>query len=240
MAIIKTFQTSEELAYSAATHFATLAEDAIDDHGKFSVALAGGSTPTETYQTLATIEFAQQVDWERVHVFWGDERPVPPTHPDSNYKRPYEILLNPLAVREENIHRIQGENEPAQAALNYEKSIRHHFGGDSPRFDLILLGMGADGHTASLFPGTQALHEDSRWVIAHHIDKLNSERITFTPKLINAAANVTFLVTGEHKAERLRHVLSGRYQPDHWPAQIIRPTNGKLYWFVDSHAAKFL
>ncbi len=240
MSIIKTCATPEDLAMTAAEHIVTVAAEAIDDHDYFTIALTGGSTPRGTYETLATIEFAQRMDWERAHIFWSDERAVPPDHKESNYRMAYESMLKPLAIPEENIHRVLSELEPERAALHYQDTLTEFFSQEPARFDLILLGLGTDGHTASLFPGTEAIHEKKETVVAHYVEKMESWRITFTPKLINAALNVTFLVSGQRKATVLRQVLSGRYQPENLPAQIVRPNNGILRWIVDAEAADLL
>lgn len=237
MAIIKTHSTPDDLAHAAATHFATLSQEAIADHGYFSVALAGGSTPKATYQALATIEFAEQVQWEYVHVFWGDERTVAPEHEDSNFRMAMETMLEIVPIPKENIHRIPAEIKPADAARVYERTLQDFYDPNNVVFDLILLGMGNDGHTASLFPGNPAILEEKKLVAATFVEKFAAWRITFTPALINAANNVTFLVSGEKKAWRLRQVLVGRYQPEVLPSQIVRPNHGKLRWLVDEAAA---
>ena len=245
---IETHPDAASLARAAAKHFVVLAREAIVDHDQFAVALAGGSTPRGMYALLAGDEFAAQVDWSRVHVFWGDERCVPPDHPDSNYRMAWEVLLNHVPIPADNIHRIRCEMEPTQAATHYEETLRAFFAthpaepgsgdqGPAPRFDLILLGMGNDGHTASLFPGTAALHEQTRWVVAHYVEKLGAWRVTFTPVVLNAAANVIFLLSGASKAERLCQVLTGPYQPDVLPAQLVQPRGGHLLWLVDAAAA---
>ena len=241
MSEFRVYPDGASLARAAAEHFATLATEALAARGRFAVALSGGSTPHPTYALLASPEFAGRVDWPRVHVFWGDERGVPPDHPDSNYRMAREALLDHVPLPAHNVHRIHGEMEPQQAAAGYEHTLRaffaQHPGRPSPRFDLILLGMGDDGHTASLFPGTAALHEGARWVVAHYVHKLRVWRVTLTPVAINAAAHVTFLVSGAGKAERLRQVLNGPYQPDVLPVQIVRPTDGRLLWLADAAAA---
>jgi 6-phosphogluconolactonase len=286
---IGTYPDSDRLAHAAAEHFVTLTAEAIAAHGQFVVALSGGSTPRAAYALLATEEFAARpstesilskaeglrtgVDWSRVHIFWGDERCVPPDHPDSNYRMVRETLLDHIPLPARNVHRIRGEIKPEEAAADYERTLRSFFaqqpkrhccatgeketrvlpipsvvspsarlrtGAVEPRFDLVLLGMGQDGHTASLFPGTAALHEGARWVVAHYVDKLSAWRITLTPVVFNAAAHITFIVSGAGKAERLREVLAGPYQPDVLPAQIVRPTDGRLLWLVDAAAAAHL
>jgi len=240
MAIIQTYPTPDELAHAAADHFAALAQEAISSHGRFSVALAGGSTPRATYELLATIEYAQKVDWERVHVFWGDEWAAPPDHEDSNYRMAYETMLKYLAIPRANIHRVSGEAWPQDAAQAYENTIHQFFHPRPTSFDLILLSMGDDGHTAAIFPRTMAVHEDALLVTACFVEKLEAWRVTFTPRLINAAQNVIFLVSGERKARRLWQVLVGPYQPEVLPAQAIRPTRGRLRWLIDQAAALHL
>jgi 6-phosphogluconolactonase len=239
MAEIRTYPDAASLARAAAKHFVTLATAAIAARGRFAVALSGGSTPRATYALLASDEFTTRVDWPRVHVFWGDERCVPPDHPDSNYRMAREALLDKIPIPTENVHRIRGELAPDEAAAAYQAELEAVLGAGG-RFDLILLGMGGDGHTASLFRGAAALHEGARWVVAHYVDKLAAWRVTLTPAAINAAAQVTFVVSGAGKAERLREVLARPYQPDVLPAQIVRPTDGRLLWLVDAAAAAHL
>jgi 6-phosphogluconolactonase len=236
MSEFRVYPDAASLARAAVEHFVTLSTAAIATRGRFVVALSGGSTPRATYALLATGEFAAGVDWPHVHVFWGDERCVPPDHPDSNYRMARETLLDRVPIPADNIHRIRGELEPNQAAAAYQAELEATLDADG-QFDLILLGMGADGHTVSLFPGTAALHEQTRWVVAHYVDKLSAWRVTLTPVIINAAAHVTFIVAGSGKAGRLREVLAGPHQPDVLPAQIVKPTNGRLLWLVDAAAA---
>jgi len=244
MVEIQTFADAASLARAAADQWVELAEASIAGHGQFSVALSGGSTPRALYLLLAAEEFAARVDWPRLHVFWGDERCVPPDHPESNYGMARQALLDCVPIPISNIHRISCELEPQQAAAAYEQTMRAFFSGGArrleappPRFDLVLLGMGEDGHTASLFPGAAALGERTRWVVAYNVIKLGAWRVTLTPIAINAAAHVMFLVSGANKAEKLRQVLAGPYRPDERPAQIVRPTRGRLVWLVDAAAA---
>jgi 6-phosphogluconolactonase len=215
----------------AADRFVTLARSALAAQGRFTVALSGGSTPKPLYEQLVT----QPIEWQRVHVFWGDERCVPPAHPDSNYGMARQAWLAHIDIPEQNVHRLRGEIDPAQAAQQYEDELRAVFG-TLPRFDLILLGMGTDAHTASLFPGTAALHEQRRWVMAQFVGKLQANRLTLTPPVINAAANVTFLIGGSDKAAALQAVWHGAHDPDRYPAQIVKPTAGHLSWLVDRAA----
>jgi 6-phosphogluconolactonase len=237
MAEVRVYTGASALARAAAEHFVALSIAAVRAHGQFAVALSGGSTPKTLYSLLATNEFAARLDWTRVHIFWGDERCVPPEHPDSNYRMARQALLDHAPIPAGNIYRIQGEREPAEAADDYERALQAFFTRRQPRFDLILLGMGDDGHTASLFPGTAVIHEQARWVVAYYVEKLRAWRVTLTPVVINAAANVTFVVSGAGKAECLSRVLTGPYQPDVLPAQIVRPADGHLLWLLDVDAA---
>jgi 6-phosphogluconolactonase len=216
------------VAREAADRFVALARSAIASHGRFTVALSGGSTPKLLYEQLIT----RSIAWQHVHVFWGDERCVPPDHPDSNYGMAQRALLSHVDIPSPNVHRLRGELDPAQAAQAYEDDLCSVFG-TRPRFDLILLGLGADAHTASLFPQTPALHEQQRWVVAQYVEQLQANRLTLTPPIINQAAHVIFLITGSDKAAVLRSVWHGPYDPARFPAQIVMPTSGRVTWLVD-------
>ncbi len=241
MAEIRIFKNSEELARSAAELFIELAAAAIEQRGRFAVALAGGSTPRALYERLAERPFAKRVDWTRVHIFWGDERSVPPGHPDSNYWLAHETWLKHLAISPQNIHRICGELKPQEAADRYQSELSNFFSNKQwPDFDLVLLGMGEDGHTASLFPHTAALDEKSRWVTANYVEKLRSWRVTLTPGAINGAKHIAFLVSGRGKKERAHLVIRGKHQPHDLPAQLVRPVSGQLFWLLDAEAAALL
>jgi 6-phosphogluconolactonase len=240
MAIIKTYPDAKTLTREAALHFITCANEAIAERNLFSVALAGGSTPNALYEALATVELVPRVDWEKVHVFWGDERCVAPNHEESNYRMAYDAMLRHLPVPVKQIYRMEGELEPKEAAKTYEGRLKQFFQQNIPRFDLILLGMGTDGHTASLFPGTKALEETKKWVMPNYVRKLSAWRLTLTAWTINQAANVTFLISGESKAEALQRVLAGRFTPNEVPAQMIRPERGQLRWLMDRAAATLL
>lgn len=236
---LEIFPDARALIHAAADTFVALAADSIAAHGRFSVGLCGGSTPRPLYELLAADPFAPRIDWANVHVFWGDERNVPPDDVASNYRMARETLLERVPLPAGNIRRAQGELPPAQAAAAYEQALRDYFGG-APRFDLMLQGMGDDGHTASLFPNTPALREQTRWVVENHVEKLDSWRITLTVPVINAAAHVVFLVAGSSKAPALRAVLRGPSLPDTYPAQMIQPLAGELVWMVDAQAAALL
>jgi 6-phosphogluconolactonase len=231
-------ETSDELAEAAAREFVARAEGAINKHGRFAVVLAGGSTPKTTYEALAR-DYSGELDWGRVHVFFGDERTVPPDHEDSNYRMAHEALLSRVPVG--SVHRMRGELPPAEAAAAYEEELRKYFGPDGvPAFDLILLGLGEDGHTASLFPETSALDVTDRWVVANPVLKLETTRLTLTVPAINAARAVNFQVAGEGKAEALKEILEGDADPRAYPAKFIRPEGGDLTWMVDKAAASLL
>jgi 6-phosphogluconolactonase len=238
---IATFNDAEQVAFAAAARFVEIANAAIYGEGRFSVALAGGNTPRRVYELLASEDFRAQVAWSSAHIFFGDERCVPHDHPESNYRMANETLLSRVPIPRENIHPIMGEGDPLANARLYEHELKSFFKGASwPRFDLVLLGMGDDGHTASLFPGTTALKEQQAWVVANWVEKLNTFRITLTAPAINHAAHVVLLVTGEAKARRLQEVLYGPRDYDRLPLQLIRPVDGSLEWFVDRAAASQL
>ena len=232
------------LFHAAAAEFASAAAASIETKGSFSVALSGGSTPRGMFALLAGDGFRGQVRWDRVFFFWGDERHVPPDHADSNFRMAREALLSHLTLRDDQVFRIHGENpDAAAAAYEYEGTVRQYFGwadGQFPRFDLVLLGMGPDGHTASLFPGTKALLDQTRVVIANWVGKFNTHRITLTAPAINTAARVLFLISGEDKAPALKAVVEGPLEPSQLPAQLIQPRNGSLHWLCDRAAAQLL
>ncbi len=223
------FADQAALARGVAEHIADRAVAAIAARGRFTLALAGGSTPRPAYPRLAQPAFAQRIAWAHVHLFWGDERCVPPHHPDSNYRMAHEALLAHVPIPPANIHRMRGELPPEIAATAYAASLREVFEETSlPRFDLILLGLGEDGHTASLFPGGDALHEQTRWVVAHYVEKLAAWQLTLTPPVINAAAGICFVVAGADKAARLHEVRHGPYAQTHLPAQ----QDGSIGWLI--------
>lgn len=228
----------------AAAKFVSLARAAILKKGKFAVALAGGSTPKELYRLLASDKFRALLDWTKIYFFFGDERNVSPKDAESNFRMADESLLQPLSIKAENIFRWQTELEDAdKIAENYEKTIKDFFRlneKEFPRFDLILLGMGDDGHTASLFPFTKALSEREKIAVANPVEKLNTTRLTVTFPAINAAENIMFLVGGEKKADVLRRVLLGETEREKYPAQNVRPLGGNLFWLLDEKSAQAL
>jgi 6-phosphogluconolactonase len=238
------FDESAELAPAAADRIATLSQQALGARGCVRIALAGGSTPKPAYALVAEPPYRDAIRWSAVAVFWGDERCVRPDHPESNYRMVQDTLLSRVPIPSEQVHRMRGEVENVdEAAQEYEETLRTAFGlkpGEVPRFDLILLGLGPDGHTASLFPGTAAIRETRRWVVGHWVQKLLANRLTLTPPLLNAARHVLFLVSGATKADVLREVLEGPADPNRLPAQIVRPTDGTVEWLLDRAAASHL
>jgi len=241
VAELRTFDDLDGLARGAADEIAKSAREAIAARGRFTIALSGGSTPKPAYRLLAQ---EPGIDWDRVHVFWGDERHVLPDHPDSNFGMAMDTLLSKVPISPDNIHRMRTEKPDAErVAEEYAWTLRSDFdleGAELPRFDLVLMGLGADGHTASLFPGSEAVRERSRLVIAPWVRSLGVYRITLTAPVFNHAALALFLVSGEEKAEALKTVLEGDFQPDRFPAQIVRPEDGRLLWLVDRAAARCL
>jgi len=236
---IKIVPDAVTLAHDAAQEFHRLAEAAVQDRGRFSVALSGGNTPRTVYSVLATEQ--KQLPWDRIHVFFGDERHVPPDHPDSNFRMASESLLSKVPIPEKNIHRIHAELEAEPAAAEYDQQLRDFFhlsDHEWPRFDLIFLGIGEDGHTASLFSGSKALSEASRRVTANWVEKFRTFRITLTFPVLNQAAEVVFLVSGVGKAQILSQVL--RPGTKEFPAQSVQPENGRLLWLVDQDAGSML
>ena len=234
--MIETFPTPETLADAVAQHIVARAAATIAATGRFTLALSGGSTPRAAYSRLATGDWQPATgDWRLVHILWGDERCVPPDDLRSNYRMAKEALLDRVPIPADQIHRIRGEDDPEKAAAEYERELRALLGSEG--LDLVLLGLGEDGHTASLFPGQAAVHEAARWVVAVPAPDGTMWRVTLTPAVLNAARNVTFVVSGAGKAQRLEQVLQGPFTPDILPAQSIRPTQGQLTWMVDEAAA---
>ena len=217
---------------------------AIKNNGRFAVALAGGSTPKALYRLLTTKEFSSQIDWHKVFFFFGDERNVAPDDEESNFRMANENLLEPLQIPAGNIFRWQTEiGDAEKTAENYQSALSNFFElpeNDFPRFDLILLGMGDDGHTASLFPFSKALGETAKVAVANFVEKFDTTRLTLTFPVINNAANVVFLIGGTAKADALKEVLEGEPQPEKFPSQNVKPTNGDLFWLVDAPAARLL
>lgn len=233
------------IAKRCAQKFVEIAAAAVKENGSFSVALSGGSTPKTLYGLLVNdLALRSQVPWDKIVLFFGDERHVGPEDPQSNFRMATEVMISKSPLKPEQVIRIKGEYaEAEQAASEYEQAIRAHFkltDGQFPRFDLVLLGMGSEGHVASLFPGTKALHQNRRIAVHNWVGKVLMDRITLTAPAINNAANIISMVTGAEKAPALTAVLERVYEPDQLPAQLIQPVNGTLLWLVDTAAGSML
>jgi len=240
---IRLVEDAGALAASACEEIVEAVGEAIRSRGSASVALSGGSTPRRLYALFAESPYRERIDWTRVRLFFGDERPVPPDDPQSNYRMAREAMFSKVPLPAENVERFRGEEDPERAAALYEEVLRSRFGvggGVVPRFDLALLGLGSDGHTASLFPGTRALLEKKRLAVANWVGKLDAVRLTLTVPVFNRARRVLFLVSGEDKSMALKSVLEGPFEPEQLPAQLIRPESGGILWIVDRAAASRL
>lgn len=237
------FPDEGSLFDAAAQHVVKLAQNTVPRKDAFNMALSGGLTSAKLYARMARSPIRERTPWDSIQVFFSDERCVPPDHPDSNYRMARENLLSLVSIPEDHIHRIRGEIDPAEAAESYEKMLRDLFqSGTSGKksgektMDLILLGLGTDGHTASLFPGSPSLYDMEKWVTALYVEKLRTWRITLTPAFINRAAHVIFMVTGREKAMAVNRTLCDPFQPQLLPAQSIQPGSGDVVWFVDEDA----
>ncbi|MBI5467986.1 MAG: 6-phosphogluconolactonase [Deltaproteobacteria bacterium] len=231
---LRVYRDTDELARAAARLLLNLSSEKIKEKGSFTVVLSGGKTPETLYRLLASPEFKESIEWTKVRIFWGDERCVPPDDPESNYGMASRALLSKVPVPPENLHRIKGELGPSLASALYEEEITAYFKDSAPVFDLVLLGLGEDGHTLSLFPGTEALDERKRLVAGNFVGKLGSWRVTMTLQLVNRASNLVFIAAGAGKSRALKEALEGRDNP----AGKIRPVNGRLLWLADMDAAK--
>ncbi len=233
---IVTLPNLDAVSHEAAERFVSLASAAIGQSGRFTVALAGGSTPERLYKLLAASPYRERVRWNAVHLFFGDERTVPPDDAQSNYRMAKRSLLD--AVPEAHVYRMEGEREPHEAAASYDTVLREQFVGQNPpRFDLILLGMGPDGHTASLFPHTDALDVTATFVVANYVAKMDTWRLTLTYPVLNAAAQVLFLVGGADKAPAVREVVQGASNCSEYPSQGVLPSDGTVTFLLDPAAA---
>jgi 6-phosphogluconolactonase len=234
-----------ELTRMTAALLLNLAKRAVQAEERCTIALSGGSTPKDVYALLADdVKLSAEFPWKDTYFFWGDERHVPPDHDESNYRMANQAMLSKVPIPAANVHRIKAENpDAAAAARDYERELRKFFQlptGRVPRLDIALMGMGPEGHTASLFPGTKALREKKRLVVSNWIGKLYTDRITMTAPVLNRARHVVFIVAGDDKALALKAVLEGRHEPDQLPAQLIHPTKGRLLWLLDPSAARYL
>ncbi|OKL40460.1 6-phosphogluconolactonase [Pontibacter flavimaris] len=238
--MVTIFKDTSYLSQRAAELFVDAAQEAVQKNGRFIVALTGGSSPKELYQLLAKAPYKDQVPWEQTYIFWGDERWVPLTDDRSNFKMAKELLLDKVPVPQEQVFPMWADMEPETYALKYEQFLKDLFKDQAPAFDLILLGMGDDGHTASLFPHTGVLQEQEKWVDAYYLKPQSMHRITLTAPLLNQAKRILFMTFGENKARALHEVLEGARNPQEFPSQLISPEHGEIYWFVDDKAASRL
>ena len=236
---IRVFADLEALSRAAADVLVDLSRRAIADRGRFLVALSGGGTPARLYQLLPQPPYREEIPWANMHVFWGDERCVPPDHPQSNYRQAWDALLKHVPVSPQNIHRVKSELTPQEAARDYAAVLKQYAEAplEWPRFDLVLLGMGEDGHTASLFPGSEVEASAPALAVSGHYQGRPAWRVTLTPPVLNAASAVIFLVAGAAKSHTLQQVLDGEYRPRDLPSQRVRPSDGELIWLVDRDAA---
>jgi 6-phosphogluconolactonase len=233
---MRILEDQEALGHAAVDMFISLAETAMIAHNRFPVAFSGGSTPRGFYTLLGSSPYRNSVDWKRVHVFWVDERCVPRYHAESNFKLVFDTVLSKVPLASGNIHRVRGEEEPERAARSYEQELCSFFGPAIPVFDLIVLGAGADGHTASLFPGSATLQEKSRLAVPVYLEAPKISRVTLTLPVLNHAAQVLFLASGREKSGIVLEIME-EGNPRHYPAGLVMPVNGGLTWFIDREAA---
>ena len=234
---LHTFKNVETLNLAFAEWITGVIENTLRTQDRFTIALSGGSTPVPVHLILAGSPYKERIDWSKLHVFWGDERAVPFEDSRNNAKMGYDTLLNFVSVPPAQIHVMRTDIPPEQSAAEYEKILHEYFGPTGPSFDLVLLGMGDDGHTLSLFPGTAVVHEETAWVTSFFLKAQDMYRITLTRPIVNRAARIGFITAGSKKAHALKEVLKGEYNPDKYPSQTIMPQAGELHWFVDEAAA---
>lgn len=235
--MVNIYEDKDVLSQAAADNFVELAQKSIQKNGRFTVALSGGSSPRECYELLSTHDYKDRVEWDKVFVFWGDERYVPETDKRNNAKMAIDAFLSKVPIPDKNIFRIPFASTPEKSASEYDKMLHKFFKDQEPVFDLIHLGLGENGHTASLFPETDVLDEKDKWVSEVFVVEQDMYRVTLTEPVINKARNIVFLVYGENKAEIVYNVIAGPKRPREWPAQLINPVQGNLYWFLDEAAA---
>ncbi len=233
----QTYQDGPEMAIAATTYFVETCAAVIAEKNKCSVCLSGGSTPKRMFKLLATDAWKDKVDWSKLFIFWGDERSVPQNSPDSNSGEAMRLLFDQVPIPKEHIFAINGSLDPIAAAEDYETTLETFFGDHEPVFDLCFLGMGDDGHTASLFPYTEILYEDEYWVKEVFVEKLDTTRISLTPEIINQAARIVFLIGGKNKADVLKEVLTGDFNPEKLPSQLIIRSGADVTFFLDAEAA---
>jgi 6-phosphogluconolactonase len=237
------FKNAEQLSHALAEWITSLIEETLSRHEQFSLVLSGGSTPKRLHILLASSPFKDRIDWKKMHIFFGDERAVPLDDERNNARMAFDTLLNKVAVPPEQIHIMDTDLSPEAAAMEYEEELCEYFGTDilpARTFDLVLLGMGDDGHTLSLFPGTPIIHEEKSWVSSFFLKSQDMYRITLTKNIVNRAKHIVFMISGKEKANALHEVLEGARNPDLYPAQVILPVSGELHFFMDEAAASLL
>lgn len=228
---------SVQLSTDLAEWIGNYINEVLTKKDRFTFVLSGGSTPKLLYTLLAAKPYNESIPWEKIHFFWGDERAVPYEDSRNNAKMAYDELLDKVGIKAENIHVMRTDIGAEESAAEYEKTLKQYFDGEETTFDFVLLGMGDDGHTLSLFPGTSVIHENDKWVTSFFLPAQDMYRITLTAPVVNHSAAVVFLAVGTGKAETLKHVLEGEFEPDTYPSQVINPTKGQLLWFIDEAAA---
>ena len=234
------YKDADELSQAAAAWIAQVIEETLKIQDRFTIALSGGSTPYKLHLILAASPLKEKIDWSKIHVFWGDERAVPFDDERNNAKMAFDTLLSHVPIPADQIHVMRTDIAPEASATAYEKLLHTYFDETETSFDLVLLGMGDDGHTLSLFPGTEIVRERKAWAKAFYLTAQEMFRITITAPITNKSARVAFLASGEKKANTLKNVLEGEFQPDIYPSQLIKPVKGELHWFLDEDAAKLL
>ena len=234
------FDSKEKLSEEMASWMCDLINSTLQEQEFFTLALSGGETPQMLYKKLASEEYKEKINWKRVHIFWGDERVIPFEDDRNNAKMAFKNLINQITIPPAQVHKMRVDIEPLFAAKDYENVLQTYFRNTEKSFDLILLGVGDDGHTLSLFPGSLVVDEKQHWVNAVYNEKQKMYRITLMPSIVNKASHIAFMVTGENKSEILYRVIEGQYEPNVLPAQLIKPENGELHWFLDKVAAEKL
>lgn len=237
---LEIYNTDEELGNGLATWLCNLVQATLQNQEFFTLVLSGGETPKLLFKKLASEKFINKINWQRVHIFWGDERAVPFSDERNNAKMAFDYLLDAINIPAAQIHKIRTDIEPVFSAKEYEKILHTYFNNTKRSFDLVLLGVGDDGHTLSVFPGSAILDNQDTWVESVYNEKQQMYRITLAPKIVNRATNIVFMVKGANKSSILKRIIEGPYEPTTLPAQIIKPEDGELYWFLDKDAAKNL
>lgn len=234
------YDSKEKLSEEMTSWMCDLINSTLQDQEFFTLALSGGETPQMLYKKLASEEYKEKINWKRVHIFWGDERVIPFDDDRNNAKMAFKNLISQITIPPAQVHKMRVDIEPLFAAKDYENVLQTYFGNTEKSFDLILLGVGDDGHTLSLFPGSLVVEEQQHWVNAVYNEKQKMYRITLMPSIVNKASHIAFMVTGENKSEILYRIIEGQYEPNVLPAQLIKPENGELRWFLDKVAAEKL